>query len=303
MCSDIPSYPKVLTFGTRGTENVLDGPVAVQEKVDGSMFRFGIKDSELVMASHHSSLVADGPKSMFDEAIDYVKSREDMLRFIAQTQGSSVLLYCEYLQQSKHNTLSYARAPQNHLVLFDAVIGDDFVDYSNLESLAASLRIDVVPLLYSGEITKGELDKLLETPSYLGNETVEGIVIKNYNQHIAIGGRLYPIFVKLVREKFKERNNKEWRKNSGKSVIQDYIESFGSEARWLKAIQRRREDGELLHAPQDIGPLIKIINQDMIDEEEENIKDFFYKQFIKEILRSATRGFPYWYKDWLAKGE
>ena len=84
------------------------------------------------------------------------------------------------------------------------------------------------------------------------------------------------------------------------AVIQDYIESFGSEARWLKAIQRRREDGELLHAPQDIGPLIKIINQDMIDEEEENIKDFFYKQFIKEILRSATRGFPYWYKDWLA---
>jgi len=51
-------YPKVLTLGSYMTDRALVGKVVVQEKVDGSQFRFGVvldKDGnkKLVMGSHH----------------------------------------------------------------------------------------------------------------------------------------------------------------------------------------------------------------------------------------------------------
>ena len=62
-----------------------------------------------------------------------------------------------------------------------------------------------------------------------------------------------------------------------------------------------RDDGKLLDAPQDIGPLMKEIHEDLDSEETETIKEALYKMYIKDIKRSATRGFADWYKDRLAK--
>ena len=39
------------------------------------------------------------------------------------------------------------------------------------------------------------------------------------------------------------------------------------------------------------------INSDIEREEENEIKDFLYKHFIKQIKRVATRGAPEWYKE------
>ena len=54
----IPHYTKVLTLGSSYTENALVGDVIIQEKVDGSQFRFGInEDGELLFASKGANLV------------------------------------------------------------------------------------------------------------------------------------------------------------------------------------------------------------------------------------------------------
>jgi len=47
----IASYPKVLTVGTRGTECLLEGEVLVQEKIDGSMFRWAVAAVEATMCA------------------------------------------------------------------------------------------------------------------------------------------------------------------------------------------------------------------------------------------------------------
>ncbi len=75
-----------------------------------------------------------------------------------------------------------------------------------------------------------------------------------------------------------------------------FIESFRSEARWQKAVQHLKEKGELENSPRDIGKLMTEIKKDILEEEEENIKNTLLKIFKEDIMRKAVRGFPEWYK-------
>lgn len=63
------SYPKVYNFGHRAIVDLMDGPVVVQEKVDGSQFSAGVIDGKLHCRSHHNALNLDEPPKMFREAV------------------------------------------------------------------------------------------------------------------------------------------------------------------------------------------------------------------------------------------
>jgi hypothetical protein len=290
----IPHYPKVLTLGSAFTENIFNGKVIIQEKVDGSMFRFGInEDGQLVIGSK-SVAIYDNYPAMFKEAVEYVKTLKLDL-------PKDTYFYCEYLQKEKHNVLKYERIPKNHLVLFDCLTDGGWLDQDGLKMAAEDLGIDVIPTLYEGEANVEKVRQLLETKSYLGGEIVEGIVIKNYKQTILLGGNVYPLFTKYVREQFKERHQTEWKVKSPKGAIQQYVEGFKNEARWQKAYQYLRDKGETEKNPRDIGKLIKRVQDDIVEEEKENIKNELYKMFIKDILRTSTKGIAEWYKDFLIK--
>jgi hypothetical protein len=45
--------------------------------------------------------------------------------------------------------------------------------------------------------------------------------------------------------------------------------------------------------------MLKSISQDLEAEEAENIKEFLWRHYRKDYLRTATRGFSYWYKEHL----
>lgn len=48
----VPSYQKILTLGSNFTENALIGEVIIQEKIDGSLFAFGVnEDGQVVTRS------------------------------------------------------------------------------------------------------------------------------------------------------------------------------------------------------------------------------------------------------------
>jgi hypothetical protein len=175
------------------------------------------------------------------------------------------------------------------------------------------LEIDLIPELYRGIIERKRIEKsdgtvkssaidflkrIIETTqSYLGKELIEGVVIKNYNQTILLGGNVFPLFTKYVREQYKERHQVEWKTKSPKGALQEYIKGFKSEARWQKAVIHLKEKGELENNPRDIGKLFKQVNLDIIEEESENIKNELYKKFVKDILRYATKGLAEWYKE------
>jgi hypothetical protein len=288
----VPGYGKVFQLGSVGTERALMGSVVVQEKIDGSQFAFGVnEDGEVVLRSHHQPISPMNCPGMFKAAMDHVLSL-DLSWVVPDTY-----FFCEVLAKPKHNTIAYERTPKNHLVLFDSSSPMGWYGRSELWVWAEHLGIDLVPELYRGEANVEMLRSMLLTPSYLGGSTVEGVVVKNYGENIALGGRLQPLFVKLVSEAFKERNSKEFHKGTTRGTIESYVESFRSEARWMKAIQHLREQGLLIGAPQDIGPLIHEIERDLKEEESENIKRAMFGFVISDILRKAKAGFPEFYKE------
>jgi len=198
--------------------------------------------------------------------------------------------------------LCYNRTPTNNIVLFGALeYSTGWKSHECLKDLAKEFDCDVVPLLYEGPIkSKEELDKFHELESYLGGPKLEGVVLKNYGQTVLIGGNVYPVMAKYVRTEFRETLNKEW--TSGRDKVQDFIDSFRTEARWEKTISHLRDNGQLENSPRDIGKLIVECEKDLFEEETENIKLGLFRLFKDQIKRKSIAGMPEWYKDKLAEG-
>lgn len=292
-----PSYPKVLTLGSAGTEELPDGDVVYQEKVDGSQFGFGVNENgEIVMRSRGQHLNLDNLPKMFRKAVEEVMKRKNALLDIWRSKGE-FYIYGEYLEKEKHNVIRYDRIPLGHIIIFDCLSKGGWASYPELTELGFKLNLDVIPQYEKGSFSVDKVKKYLENESFLGGEKVEGIVIKNYTKFINLGGKVMPIFSKYVREQFKERLNKEWNKKSSKGKINEFIESFKSEARWNKALQHLKEQGVLTNSPKDIKFLIQEVHKDIVEEEKENIKKFLYREFIKDILKKAIKGLPEWYKN------
>lgn len=289
-----PAFPKIFALGTDYISGIFDGPVEITEKIDGSQFSMGKIDGELLMRSKGTRQHRECPDKMFAEAVDYACSIEHLL-----PEGK--VYYCEYLQRPRHNVLAYDRIPENHLILFGvSMIGSArFQTYESIRQDARLLEIEVVPVLYQGEVNNLDaFQEMLQLPSVLGGQLVEGLVVKNYNKPFLLGGQPIPIMAgKFVSERFKEVHRENWGKDfSRKSKLDTFIESFQTEARWEKAVQRLRDEGRLENQPKDIGPLIKVVHEDIDAEETEEIKNFLHKEFRNQIVKRAAAGLPEWYK-------
>jgi hypothetical protein len=230
---------------------------------------------------------------MFMKAIEFLTSNEDVLKLKPDTY-----IYGEYLQKPKHNTLAYESTPRNHIVIFDVVQDGRYLERNEIEAIAEQIQVDVIPELYRGtEMTIDMVKEFVTEISYLGKEVMEGVVIKNYDQTVLLGGKVFPLFTKYVREDFKERNNKEWSQGSNKSQLQVLVESYRTEARWEKAFQHLRDKGEIENQPRDIGKLMPEVKRDILEEEKENIKEELWKIYGDDVVRRSTAGLPEWYKN------
>ncbi|MHB8483846.1 MAG: RNA ligase family protein [Nitrospiria bacterium] len=304
--SKIHSFAKIFPVGSDFVPDLFKGSVQIEEKIDGSQFCFGVtKEGEVVVRSKGKEMNIDNPEKMFEKAVQYVRDNETLLKEIqAAEYPQGVFWYGEFLGSPSHNILKYSRVPKNNVILFGMLKGEGYVkDYNELNREAERIGLEVVPLLYKGEIKSfEELNKFLEVDSVLGNEKVEGVVVKNYLSPAILGNMIIPSMGKYVRDDFKERHAKDWGpKFSGSSKLQAFIDSFRTEARFHKAIQHLRDNGELENSPKDIGKLLKELERDTLDEEKENIKSFLYNHYKEEIVRKARSGFPEFYKELLAK--
>jgi len=209
------------------------------------------------------------------------------------------------LHKPKHNTLKYNVVPKGHLALWGAYDGsnDHWLTHTQLSFLAHDLCCDVVPLVgWASERKWGldEIDKALDRESFLGGAKIEGLVFKNYEHDLLIGDQYVPFLAaKFVSEKFKEQHVKNCKPGGNK--IQEFMDSFCTEARWLKAIQSTRDEGVLKMEPSDIGPILRYMSQDLEEECKEDIEAWLYKHFIGNIRKSMNRGFPEFYKRWLVE--
>lgn len=202
----------------------------------------------------------------------------------------------------KHNALAYDRVPRNHIILFDINTGhEEFMDYDEMVRQAHLLGLEAVPVFFSGRITSFDMLKsLLDTPSILGGQKIEGVVVKNYHR---FGRDGHVLMGKLVSEEYKEVHQKEWKDaNPGsKDVIQKLIDEYATQTRWNKAVMHLKERGQLEGSPRDIGLLVKEVPNDVLLECRDEIKDKVFDWAWAHIRRGLTKGLAEWYKETLAK--
>lgn len=291
------SYPSIYALGHKAVAELFDGPVVVQEKIDGSQFSFGRFGDELRFKSKGAIIQETQPPKMFKRAVDYVVSIQTSLVDGWTYRG-------EMLAFPKHNTLHYARIPAHNIILFDINVGEEaYLDaLEAVDEEASRLDLETVPLLRRGalNLTLDDFNALLETESILGGTKIEGVVIKNYTR---FGLDKKVLMGKYVSEKFKEVHAGEWKKaNPGKGdIVLLLIARLKTEARWMKAVQHLREKDLLANEPKDIGPLMREVQADVEKEEAERIATALYQWALPQIRRGSVRGLPEWYKQELAK--
>lgn len=287
------SYPSIFNFGHRMVLGLLQEPVYVQEKVDGSQFSFGLdSDGTIVTRSKGAQVFVETADKLFKGAVEYVHSIKDKLTPGFTYRG-------EVLCRPKHNTLAYDRVPRHNIVIFDVNTGEEcYLPYEDVLIEAQRLDFEVVPLLYTGMIDSANaLKAFLDTISFLGGQKIEGVVVKpvGYGQfgldHKALMG-------KYVSEAFKEIHGGEWRKNnpSQNEIVEKVALLYKTPARWHKSVQHLRDAGVLEDSPKDIGRLMKEVNVDVLKECEAEIKEELFKQAWPKIARIITAGLPEWYK-------
>jgi len=291
------SYSKVYSLGHRITKDLLTpgDNIVIQEKIDGSQFSFGVtEDGEVLCRSRGQQIDVNEPNNLFAPAVATVVSLKDKLH-------KGWVYRAEALCKPKHNTLCYDRIPFGGLIVYDIEtdLQMEFLAPWAVVSATKALGLECVPCFNDaipegGVPTLEDLRALTDQPSILGQK-MEGIVIKNYDKFAPEGKVLMG---KIVRDDFKEMHGPDWKKRnpSGPDIRQNIGEMFAVPARFEKAVQRLRDAGLLDESPTDIGPLLKDLNKDLLEEQADFIKEQLFQWAWKHICKQSTKGFPEWYK-------
>ena len=146
-----------------------------------------------------------------------------------------------------------------------------------------------------------DLRPLIERESVLGGSSVEGIVVKNYSRYTS---DIKAMLGKFVRADFAEINAENWRKinPSQGDVITNLVEALRTEARWSKAVQHLRDNGELTDSGNDIPALYAECASDTKRETEEFVKEALYAWAWPKVERGVLGGMADWYKTNLKAG-
>lgn len=287
------SYPSVYNLGHRAVANLFNGPVIVQEKVDGSQFSFGVdEEGVLHVRSKGADIYVESPQKLFAKAVETVVRLKDQLHVGWTYRG-------EVLDRPKHNALTYERVPVGNVILFD--INDSeagYLRHTHVMAEAERLGLESVPVYMVGMVKdQAQLVEHLDRMSCLGGVKCEGVVIKPLRYDL-YGVDKKVLMGKYVSEAFREIHKSSWKEGNprGGDIIQGIVGMYATEQRWEKAIQHRRDDGLLEDDPKDIGPLLKEINLDVLKECEVDIKEALFKWAWPQISRGLVKEFPNWYK-------
>lgn len=299
----IGSYSKIRQFGHPETADLLNVAIQVEEKIDGSQFSW-MKDSDGVLhfRSRNSVIYPEAADKLFQPSVLHLISVADKIPANAVFRGEAVC-------STRHNHIKYDRVPSGHIVLFDV---EDFTTEGiqfwwnpiGIETFAGNLNIEPVKVfetLDPDQFNVEYLTGMVGQESQLGNKA-EGIVIKPLQRNIfSKDGKL--TMAKMVREDFQEEQKKSFKSENKNSqdIILMLQESFGTEARWRKAVQHLDEEGKLERDPKDIGLLIKEVQEDVKKECKDAIQEVLFNWAWKRVSRGLFKGLPEWYKQKLIK--
>ena len=284
------TFPKIWNVGHAAMLELWGRELQAQEKIDGSQFSMGVIGDQLRCRSKGQELVVEQPEKMFALAVETAKQLASRLTPEWTYRG-------EYLQKPKHGHLAYGRVPEQHIILFDINPSEEaYLSYDLLQSEAARLGLECVPQLAQGRLTPTQVEALLGKQSVLGNVPIEGVVLKPLQPIYGVDGKL--LMAKHVSEAYREGQKATWKADNpqGGDILDVLGKALRSEARWRKAVMRLKEAGTLQNAPQDIGPLLVSVVEDVQAECLPQITEELLKWAWPHLRRKAVAGLPEWYK-------
>lgn len=288
---NIESYPKVRHYYDKDVKPLFEkgNAVEIQEKIDGSQISFGWGPAGLWVRSRRADAFGN---AMFSKAIEHIRSRGERLFPGYVYRG-------EYLRRPKHNVLTYGRVPRGHIALFD--VQRDCSGVAPLSRYSDDLNIEKAKTLYVGPALPPEqiIERFMDTESQLGGCKIEGVVVKPAKRDLFFSDGK-PMVAKIVSDRFREKKKRKVSPRAG--VEYQIADALTTEARWQKALAHLREEGKLTGSMRDIGPLIREINLDILEEEKDWIKEKLFKSYWKQVSRAVTRGVPDWYRGILKEG-
>lgn len=301
------TYPKVHHIADPMLDGLLDGPIQVEEKIDGSQFRMHIDfDGHFTFGSRRVDSLDIEHAGMFIKAIEAVNTQMGLIR--GKPHALEMDIFAEYLSGPRQNALHYERIPKNSLIIFDVLAGKKWLNHEEKKAYAEDNGFECVPLLWQGDgklLTPEKIKELLETTSILGKVTIEGIVVKNYSKFFDAGKYSWMegqwMVGKYVRPEFKELNEKVHKADH--SSIDGIKARYNTEARWDKAIQKLRDEDKLQGNMKDMMLLIPEVCADVAEECTDDIKEQLWKVYGRTIIKSSVRGLAEHYnKKLLEKG-
>ena len=280
-----------------------EGIFYVEEKYDGSQFRFGIENGKKWFGSKAVDFSnMRPPDKMFQLAVD--KATEALNIFEKTFGNNDIVFFGEFFSKQKHNTITYGRLPQNNLVLFDIFYNNKFLYPNEVINIAKIINLEPVRLIaaFNDFPNLNFVNNSIKLISSLGDATIEGIVIKNYNINIELNSQIRPLFYKFVNKEFKELNDKEWNKqHTPHNAFSDIEHLFNKEIIYRKAIQHLEDSGKATGEMKDIVELIDLVKKDIEEEYMEAIINILKSHYMGEIKAIAIRGLPEFYKEYLYK--
>lgn len=278
----------------------------LQEKIDGSQFRFGVfkkhveggedAETELRCWSRNNRIDITNPCKMFVVAVETAKRL-----YLDEKLPGGYTFCAEAMAAKRHNILEYERAPLTGMVLFD-VYNDSQGCYSCPDAVLAwgeALGLEVAP--YKGSFRPGETidaESLIASAkaarSVLGGGPVEGFVLKAATQLNNKSGSLFRL--KVINPAFSE--TKVTKRTESPQALQYFNvgQAMATPIRWEKAMTRLAEEGTLKLVNADIPLLIREVIADVEKEELDVVKALLWASARKKVLAGAVDGLAAWYQ-------
>ncbi len=305
----IGGYGKIYALGHRDIHELLLDPVIVQEKYDGSQFSFAWDEAGRLSCRSKGKTQYSPELNIDVNEVDglFVNAVRHLLTI--EAQPPNLWFRGEVISKPKHNTQVYDAVPDGFIVLFDVEVlnefgeTDEFLDSVFIRDFAQTIGVSAAIEITNIDghlVNKDRIDGWLQMESSLGGPKIEGVVIKNYARSNLRSGR--PLMGKYVSEEFKEVHSRSWKAGhqSGADIVAGIVMELNTEARFVKAVQHLRDNGDLDDSVKDIGPLMQEVKRDTIEEATDYIAQMLLDWALPKITRGLGQGLPQWYKDRLA---
>ena len=282
----VAKYPKVRRIGHIQTKGILDDPsdfVVIQEKVDGSNFRFWLEDGEIRFGSRRVDYIDEKNYEEWARAIEYIKSKVN-----PEDLREDFVYVGEFIRP---HTVQYDFDSAPPFVGFDILNRwtGDVVHYLVSYAEFDSLGLPFVNTYFVGEagfITDVLIEELKKKESAYGAEMQEGVVLKNYSRNI---------FAKSVNPEFLEDFKKKFGGPPKKLCVEEKIVSrFVTPARVKKIIMRIHEEQGSV-TTEDIPEILRGVSNDILEEEiltivnEMKVKQLDFKLLRKYVSKKVVK--------------